>query len=234
MAMSMGMNVPGMPGYDPSKDANGGTPSPYSKPAPAPAPVDPTNPNGKGTFNPTLAPAAQDTSAGVDQAVKDFYAKAGQAGTDLRNVPNADYSQDPNAQRYYQEADSPIQSQFYKEADQTASYLARQGLGSSGINVAASQGLSNNKAALESQARMKATDMAMDKKRQSILDDFSTNASAMQPMLANKGIDIQSSLSQLQMQSALEAMRAQLAQNKAFHGDDQDMAWANTFLNHMF
>jgi len=231
----MGSNYVG-PGYNPN-GAGGGpvVAKPTAKPVPHfAAPINTTTPTGKGTFNPTISPEAKGTSAEVDRAVQNFYRMSGQAGRDLSNVPNADYSKDPNAERYYQEADAPIQSQFYKEADQTSAYLARQGLGSSGINVAASQGLSNNKAALESQARMKATDMAMEKKRQSILDNFSTQASALQPMLANKGIDIQSSLSQLQMQSALEAMRNQLAVQQNMHSQDSELDWVKTIGGFIF
>jgi hypothetical protein len=112
---------------------------------------------------------------------------------------------------YYKQADAPIQSDFFNQSQSTASYLARQGLGSSGINVASSQVLTNNKAALESQARLKSTDTARELKRRELLDAFSTSAMGLQPMLQNKGIDVGLRIAQMQLQAQEDALSQQAA-----------------------
>ncbi len=146
----------------------------------------------------------------TDKAVSDFNKFASDTGAALKDVKG-----DPNdINRYYSEMDAPVQSQFYNAADQTAASLARQGLGNSGINVASSNQLAGNKAALETQARAKATDMAQQKQRQGLLDQFQMKANAMQTDLQNKGIDISSatasSIARMQTDTQLQMLKDQL------------------------
>jgi hypothetical protein len=161
-------------------------------------------------------PLAADKAA-EQQKIDDFYNLSKQAGQDLRNVTaNPD-----DINRYFKEADAPIQSQFYDQAGQVAAYLARQGMGSSaGVNVAASQQLSNNKAALESQARLQATNKALELNRQKILDQFSVNAMGLQPGLQKYGIDTNATLAQLTLQAQMQMFKEQMdAQSSAGWGN---------------
>lgn len=108
------------------------------------------------------------------------------------------------AGRYYSEAQAPIESGFYQQSHDVASYLARQGLGASpGINVGASQSLASNKEALEGQARLKAIDLAQAQSRQSILDNLSAQLMGSQPELAmfmqNQAINAQLEMAKEQM-----------------------------------
>jgi hypothetical protein len=165
------------------------------------------------THRKVAAPAQADPN-NVDQKVNDFYNSANQTSQDLANVPkNVDQGLVSN---YFAQEDAPIQSQYFQQGDQVANYLSRQGMGSSqGVNVAASQGLSNNKAALEGQARLKATDLAMEKQRQSILDAFSAKAMGIQPELQNKGIDVNAFLQQMQLDNQMKMFQEQMDANSS-------------------
>jgi hypothetical protein len=118
---------------------------------------------------------------------------------------------DPNrAEGYYQQADAPIQSDFYNQSQSTANYLARQGLGSSGINVSNASSLAGNKAALESQARLKSTELAREARRRELLDQFSTQAMGLQPVLQNKGIDVGLRIAQMQYDAQMRNLQGQI------------------------
>lgn len=178
------------------------------------SPASPNNPPVH-TAQPISGPEAEKRAE--QHKIDDFYNYAKQTGTELQNLTaNPD-----DVNRYYKEADAPIQSQFYDQAGNVASYLARQGLGSSaGINVAASQQLSNNKAALESQARLQATNKALELGRQKLLDAFSVNAMGLQPGLQKYGIDVGATIAQLQLQAQMKMFQEQMdAQNQAGWGN---------------
>jgi hypothetical protein len=152
------------------------------------------------------------TTAAVDQ----FSEFANQQGEKLANV----HGKQSDIDQYYSQMDAPIQSQFYQAGDQVAAQLARNGLGGSGINVAGSAMLSNNKSALEKQAMGQSTIMAQQKERQGLLDEFTTKSNAMQTELQNKGIDISSAtataIARMQTDAQLQMMREQMnAANQA-------------------
>lgn len=143
----------------------------------------------------------------VDDQVRQFQEMANKTAAELAK---GDY--DPAQQeRYYNEAKAPIESDFYNQSNQVASYLARQGMGSSqGINISAASTLNNNRAALESQANLKATDLAQELKRRSIIDAFQTETQGMEVGLQNKGINVGQTIAQMQIQAQMEALQKQL------------------------
>lgn len=165
------------------------------QPAPARGPVTRTGPGL------TVAPQSWQTE------LANFQTMADKTATEL-----AKGGYDPTQQaRYYEEAKAPIESDFYKAADQTSAYLARQGMGSSqGINIAATSNLNQQRSSLESQANLKATDLAQELRRRSLLDSFSTEAMKTNTDLQSHGIDVSSTIAQMQIQTQLEALQKQL------------------------
>jgi nitrogen fixation/metabolism regulation signal transduction histidine kinase len=97
-----------------------------------------------------------------------------------------------------------------QQADQTAAYLARQGLGGSGINISANSSLNSNRSSLESQAALKSQDLARELQRRSLLDSFSTKAMGMSTVLQNKGIDVNSVIAQMQMNEQMKMFEEQM------------------------
>lgn len=131
----------------------------------------------------------------------------------------AQVAQNPDqnlANNYYEQAAAPIDTNFYNQANSVSAYLSRQGLGSSGMNLASHSGLEQNRSALEGQAKLQATNMAIEKQRQELLDKFSTQAMAMQPNLQKYGIDTSYAIAQMQVQAQLQILQQQLdAQSSA-------------------
>lgn len=113
-------------------------------------------------------------------------------------------------QRFYEEAKSPIESAVNDQANQVSSYLARQGLGGSGINISAHSKLAANKAALESSAMRQATGMAEQARRQELLDSFTTKTAGIAPVLQKYGIDINAFIALKQAQIAKDAANKQM------------------------
>jgi hypothetical protein len=108
---------------------------------------------------------------------------------------------DPN--RLYEEMKAPIESNFYQGANQVSSYLARQGLGSSGMNLAGHAQLEQNRSALESQAQKQAID-------QSIQGQLSTELAGLGPELQKYGIDTSQIIAQMQTNAMMEMMNQQM------------------------
>jgi hypothetical protein len=218
-------NIPARPSYDQT--------APDSGPAPVydhvNGPQVPTYGADTNTGNSPIGPDARKVGYApartfklgnsVDDKVDQFWKDAQATSDSLRGVNTDNPNVQADSDRRYREADASIQSQFYQQADSTAAYLARQGLGSSGINVAASNALSNNKSALEGQAKLKATDLAIEKERQRILDAFSTKAMGLQPELQNKGINVSQTIAQMQLDAQLKMFQEQMdAQNASGWG----------------
>lgn len=123
------------------------------------------------------------------------------------------------ANDFYKQASAPIEGNFYQQANDTAAYLARQGLGNSGINISANSSLDQNRSALESQARLKSTDLARELQRRSLLDAFSTQAMKESTDLQSKGIDVNSMIAQMQMNAQMKMFEEQMqAQSDAGTG----------------
>lgn len=108
--------------------------------------------------------------------------------------------------RYEQETIQPIERDFYEQANNTSAYLARQGLGSSGINLTSHGSLASNKAAVENSGRRQALSMAENAYRQRLMDEYSTRVSALGPVLQKYGVDINA---YLQMQRLVAQMQYQ-------------------------
>ena len=142
----------------------------------------PTDPLGQGPMQGNAPGQAQSMAIGGRTAGGQLY-EIGVGGIDPST--GQPYNTDSGtAGRLYQEAKQPIEKGFYDQSQGVASYLSRQGLGSSGINVGASQQLASNKEALESQAKMKAIDLAKTEGTQGILNDVTTQAVGNQPNMA--------------------------------------------------
>lgn len=125
----------------------------------------------------------------------------------------ADIAKNPDqemADRYFGQLNQPIQTEFAQGANQVSQYLSRQGLGSSGINVAAHSGLASNAAALESQAKKQALDMAVENERRGLLDAFSTRATALSPRLQKYGIDVSKVIAQMNMEAQMKMLSEQM------------------------
>lgn len=195
----------GVPGSQPSYGAGGV--------------VHPASPAPGGTA-PNLDPnsAGPNASNAVDKDITDFEKRASDFSKQL-----AQGGFDPQqADQFYSEAKAPIEQQFFSQSDQVANYLARQGLGAStGINIGASQQLSNNKEALEGQARLKSQDLARELKRRSLLDAYSTDLMARGPELQNKGIDVSKYISLAALQEQAKEFQDSLQFQKDMHSDQQ-------------
>jgi hypothetical protein len=126
------------------------------------------------------------------------------------------------AGRYYEESRLPIEGQMHQQAGQLSEYLARQGMGTSGLNVGGHAQLSSNAASLESQAKLKSIDMATEVRRRELLDEFSAEAMKLQPELTKYGIDVQKFVSEMQARLQKEIADRQInAQEQA--------GWGNLF-----
>lgn len=112
--------------------------------------------------------------------------------------------------RYYEQAKAPIESNFFQGAGQVSSYLARQGLGSSGMNLGAHAQLENNRSSLEGQAKMAATDKAIALEREGIMGRLSANSMGLQPELQKYGIDTSKIIAQMQMQMQMDMLKSQM------------------------
>lgn len=106
---------------------------------------------------------------------------------------------------YERKLNEPVEADFFNQAGSASAYLARQGLGGSGINIATHQGLAANKNSIENQGRRLALDMARQAKRQETLDEFSTRLAAMGPVLSKYGIDVNTFLALKQMELQRQA-----------------------------
>lgn len=169
-----------------------------------------TGENGTQGAGLTQGPASWQTELANFQTMADATAKKlGEGGYDPAQQ-----------QRYYEEAKAPIESDFYNSANQTASYLARQGMGSSqGLNLSATSQLNQQRSSLESQANLKATDLAQELQRRSLLDAFSTEAMKTNTDLQSHGIDVSSTIAQMQIQAQMDMLQKQLdAQSAAGTG----------------
>jgi hypothetical protein len=114
-----------------------------------------------------------------------------------------DLSKQYDPERLYSEYKAPIEENFYKGADQLSSYMARQGLGSSGMNLAGHAQLENNRSAMESQAQKMAID-------QSIQGQLSTKMAGLAPELQKYGIDTSKVIAQMQTNAMMEMLQQQM------------------------
>lgn len=160
-----------------------------------------SDPFGQGSFETAPSARAAQIAYGGREAGSQLY-NVGQGIDPSTGKPFSADDPNTNAGRYYSEAKSPIESGFHQQSGQVANYLARQGLGSSGINVGASQQLANNKEALEGQAKLKSIDMAQASSTQGILNNLTSQLMSNQPQMAMymQQQQIQAQMAQLQAQ----------------------------------
>lgn len=140
-------------------------------------------------------------AARASSATSDFYEQSQELA---ERLGEGGYEQE-RYHEYEKTLNEPVERDFYDQAQSVSAYLARQGLGGSGINISSHQGLAQNKNAVENQGRSMALEMARNAKRQEILDEFSTKLSAMGPVLQKYGIDVNMflALKQMQLQSEM-------------------------------
>jgi hypothetical protein len=196
---------------------------PYGTPGPVPAqapsypkpPPDFSDPTGHGGQWSDLTPDQQQkvweayknsSSYKTQSAVDEFQGESKQLGTDFQNASG----KPGDVSRYYEEQKQPIESNFFNSANQVSSYLARQGLGSSGMNLGAHAQLENNRSALEAQAQRTAIDSAIQKEREGLLGKFQMNMGGLQPELQKYGIDTSRIIAQMQMQMQMEMLQKEM------------------------
>jgi hypothetical protein len=148
----------------------------------------------------------QDESDRTQAAVDEFQKSSQELGKEFQGAKGSP----EDVSRLYEEQRQPIESNFFDSANQVSSYLARQGLGSSGMNLGAHAQLENNRSAMESQARKLAVDEAIRKEREGAMGKFQMEMGGLQPELQKFGIDTSRVIAQMQMQMQMDALQQQM------------------------
>jgi hypothetical protein len=148
----------------------------------------------------------QDESDRTQAAVEAFQKSSQELGKGFQEAKGSP----EDVSRYYEEQKQPIESNFFDSANQVSSYLARQGLGSSGMNLGAHAQLETNRSALESQAKKVAIDEAIRKEREGLMGNFQMQMGGLQPELQKFGIDTSRVIAQMQMQMQMDALQQQM------------------------
>lgn len=151
--------------------------------------------------DPMAGPSAEE-QAKIDA----YYGHSKELGQQFREAKGSP----EDVQRYYEEQSAPIESNFFQGANQVSSYLARQGLGSSGMNLGAHAQLETNRSALEGQAKKVAIDEAIQKERSGILGQLQSETAGVEGTLQKYGIDTSKAIAQMQMQMQMEMLQQQM------------------------